>query len=164
MMTPTKARWIFKLACLVSPDDKDKAAAALTPIVEMLEMPERVFCQETLVPVSIAKRRTVIPALNDIQAALQVWLKENPDPQPAIMDKRMEHWDAWDHRWHAYYAARLQEGFKPLGRPHLMSLLRVEAPRVAQYLDGPTGSPRSTTKVVHSTSPQQQRNWIDHDD
>ena len=42
-MTPDKARWIAKLAQLVQPDHQEKAAEALTGIVAMLDVPDRVW-------------------------------------------------------------------------------------------------------------------------
>lgn len=134
-MTPDKARWIAKLAQLVQPDYQEKAAEAITGIVEMLDVPDRVWhSRQCLEAIAAAKRRTTIPSFADLQSAIGQWCKDNPEPILGIGDERKAGWTQRDHSWLAYYDKSERGKFLPRGKNNLISLLREQCPAVVCYL------------------------------
>jgi len=136
-MVNDKERFILALAKLVQPDDAGGAYEAMQPMLRLLNFPDRVWkARSALDAVATRKRRTIVPAYADIQAALTAWVRENPDPATMITDERMRGWEDSDHAWLRYWLAREREAFRPGGKGHVLSLLRVQAPRVWEYVTG----------------------------
>jgi len=133
-MTPDKARWIAKLAQMVQPDRQEQAVEALTGMVKMLDVPDRVWqSRSCLDVVATAKRRTIVPSYADLQSAIGQWLRDNPDTT-AIPDDRMSGWSEMDRRWLDFYRTRKAEGFVPRGRSNLMSLIGQQAPAILPFI------------------------------
>ena len=134
-MTPDKARWIAKLAQMVQPDRQEQAVEALTGMVKILDVPDRVWqSRSCLDVVATAKRRTIVPSYADLQSAIGQWLRDNPDTAHALTDERMAGWSEMDHKWLAYYNKRKAEGFAPRGKANLVSLIRGQAPTIIPFI------------------------------
>ncbi len=154
----SRTEWAGKLAVLVAPDRVAEATATLEQITRMLDdFPDRCFASRTaLTTVAAMKRRTIIPTLTDIRAGLLDWMKANPQDAGT---GRPSGWDFSDNAWYDYWLQRAGNGFPPPdgridvkdGRAHLLSLLRKQAPKVANYIEPePVFGPLTALQRAHA--------------
>lgn len=136
----SRAEWAGKLAVLVAPDRVDEATATLSQIVTMLDdLPDRCFTSRSaLTAVAQWKKRTIIPTLTDIRAALRDWMRDHIEPSDGPAS-----WKPEETAWHDYWLRRQATGFHPPLSPHsdhranLLDLIKCQCPKVWRHIMGP---------------------------